>query len=106
MGEKRYYFDMDGIMQTGDITLNGKVYRFREDGTQIGYVPKPTAAPVKKEEAKKRTLTKRVPAKKFLPIPEIHERPSPSHSMTGQVLSPAGFWTAWKPIMPKPHSSW
>lgn len=31
--DKRYYLDLDGIMQTGDKTIDGKEYHFAEDGS-------------------------------------------------------------------------
>lgn len=37
---KRYYFDADGILQTGDVVINGKTYHFLEDGSLEGYVAK------------------------------------------------------------------
>ena len=30
---KRYNLDLDGIMQTGDKTIDGKEYHFAEDGS-------------------------------------------------------------------------
>lgn len=35
--KKRYYMDMDGIMQTGDIEVDGKTYHLNEDGSLQGY---------------------------------------------------------------------
>lgn len=34
---KRYYFDADGIMQTGDVTYKDKTYHLLEDGSLEGY---------------------------------------------------------------------
>lgn len=36
-GKKRYYMDLDGIMQTGDIEVDGKIYHLNEDGSLEGY---------------------------------------------------------------------
>ncbi len=33
LGQKRYYLDEDGIMQTGTITVNGKKYTLAADGS-------------------------------------------------------------------------
>lgn len=33
LGKKRYYLDEDGIMQTGTITVNGKKYTLAADGS-------------------------------------------------------------------------
>ena len=40
IGKKRYYFDMDGILQTGTIQVDGKTYQLRQDGSLKGYTPK------------------------------------------------------------------
>ena len=47
---KRYYFDLDGIMQTGKITVDGQEYLLLDDGSLDGYVadtptPTPEASP-------------------------------------------------------------
>ena len=45
---KRYYMDLDGIMQTGIITVDGKSYELQSDGSLKGYSPKestPTSKP-------------------------------------------------------------
>ena len=36
-GGKRYYLDEDGIMQTGDITVDGETYHLNEDGSLENY---------------------------------------------------------------------
>lgn len=41
--KKRYYMDLDGIMQTGDVKIDGKTYHFREDGSLKGYHAKKTS---------------------------------------------------------------
>lgn len=43
-GKKRYYMDLDGIMQTGDIEVNGKTYHLNEDGSLEGYRAKKSSA--------------------------------------------------------------
>lgn len=42
---KRYYFDLDGIMQTGFITVEGKSYELLPDGSLKNYTPEPTSTP-------------------------------------------------------------
>lgn len=43
---KRYYLDLDGIMQTGKITVDGQEYLLLDDGSLDGYVPDtPTPTP-------------------------------------------------------------
>ena len=45
---KTYYFNQDGIMQTGIITVDGKSYELQSDGSLKGYSPKesnPTSRP-------------------------------------------------------------
>ena len=39
-GGKRYYMDLDGIMQTGIITVDGKSYELLDDGSLKGYKAK------------------------------------------------------------------
>ena len=49
---KRYYMDLDGIMQTGIVTVDGKSYELLEDGSLKGYTPEsPTPAPTQPPEA-------------------------------------------------------
>ena len=51
---KRYYLDEDGIMQTGVITIDGKEYEFLDDGSQKVYIKEltetPTPAPQEEKE--------------------------------------------------------
>lgn len=48
---KRYYFDLDGIMQTGFITVEGKSYELLSDGSLKNYTPEPTSTPAPTPEA-------------------------------------------------------
>lgn len=48
---KRYYFDADGILQTGDVVINGKTYHFLEDGSLEGYDVAAAAAAKEAEAA-------------------------------------------------------
>ena len=50
---KRYYLNLDGIMQTGDITIKKKTYHLNSDGSLKGY-----KASSKKETSKKETSEK------------------------------------------------
>lgn len=38
-GGKRYYLNLDGIMQTGVVTIDGESYTFNSDGSLKGYKP-------------------------------------------------------------------
>lgn len=49
---KRYYFDADGILQTGDVVINGKTYHFLEDGSLEGYDVAAAAAAKEAKAAK------------------------------------------------------
>ena len=52
-GGRRYYMDLDGIMQTGIITVDGKSYELLDDGSLKGYKAKAKkAAPTPTAEAK------------------------------------------------------
>lgn len=53
-GGKRYFMDLDGIMQTGFITTEGKSYELLSDGSLKGYSAKETK---KKSEEKKQTVS-------------------------------------------------
>lgn len=46
---KRYYMDLDGIMQTGIITVDGKSYELLSDGSLKGYSSKESAPTAKPE---------------------------------------------------------
>ena len=48
---KRYYMDLDGIMQTGDITIGKKSYHLNDDGSLEGYKAKKTS---KKKSSKEK----------------------------------------------------
>ena len=48
---KRYYFDENGIMQTGDITIGKKSYHLNDDGSLEGYKAKKTS---KKKSSKEK----------------------------------------------------
>lgn len=52
-GGKRYFMDLDGIMQTGFITTEGKSYELLEDGSLKGYSEETS----KKEKAKEKKQT-------------------------------------------------
>ncbi|MDC7290658.1 polysaccharide deacetylase family protein [Blautia schinkii] len=56
-GGKRYYLNLDGIMQTGDVTIGKETYHFLDDGSLEGFVPEatPTPKPKKKKETAKDT---------------------------------------------------
>lgn len=49
-GGKRYFMDLDGIMQTGYITTEGKSYELLEDGSLKGYTEEKTKKEKSKEE--------------------------------------------------------
>lgn len=51
-GGKRYYMDQDGIMQTGIITVGGKSYELLEDGSLKGYKAKTTPTPAAQSSSK------------------------------------------------------
>lgn len=51
--KKRYYMDMDGIMQTGEIKVDGKTYHLNEDGTLQGYRAKKSTSSKTKTDTKK-----------------------------------------------------
>ena len=53
---KRYYMDLDGIMQTGVVTVDGKSYELLDDGSLKGYkakTKKATPTPTAKAKASK-----------------------------------------------------
>ena len=53
---KRYYMDLDGIMQTGVVTVDGKSYELLDDGSLKGYkakTKKATTTPTAKAKASK-----------------------------------------------------
>ena len=53
---KRYYMDLDGIMQTGVVTVDGKSYELLDDGSLKGYkakTKKATTTPIAKAKASK-----------------------------------------------------
>ena len=64
MENKRYYMDLDGIMQTGDITVDGKTYHLNADGSLQGYEPSAVTAQSdssdKKSKKKKKTTQKTI----------------------------------------------
>ncbi|MDR0992570.1 MAG: hypothetical protein LBL87_06715 [Ruminococcus sp.] len=35
IGGKRYYFDEDGVIATGTVSINGREYSFGDDGVYI-----------------------------------------------------------------------
>lgn len=47
---KRYYLDLDGIMQTGEVTIKKETYHFLDDGSLEGYTPEETPAPAADKE--------------------------------------------------------
>lgn len=50
---KRYYLDLDGIMQTGDVTIGKETYHFLEDGSLEGFVPEASPTPKPKKDSAK-----------------------------------------------------
>jgi peptidoglycan/xylan/chitin deacetylase (PgdA/CDA1 family) len=77
---KRYYFDADGVLQTGDVVINGKTYHFLEDGSLEGYVvDKATSA--KKQKTENASDDK--PAAEETPTPEA--TPAPKTTLTPQA---------------------
>lgn len=52
-GGKRYYLDLDGIMQTGTVEIDKETYEFLEDGSLKDYVPEVTPTPEPQKEKKK-----------------------------------------------------
>lgn len=69
---KRYYFDADGILQTGDVVINGKTYHFLEDGSLEGYVVDPAKA------AKEASSQEAVPEETSSPEPAASSQPTPT----------------------------
>ncbi len=69
---KRYYFDADGILQTGDVSINGKTYHFLEDGSLEGYVVDKAKA-AQKEKTENASEDK--PAAEETPAPETTAAP-------------------------------
>ena len=71
-GGKRYYMDLDGIMQTGIITVDGKSYELLDDGSLKGYKAKAKkAAPPPTAEAKtsgSQTSASRKKADKYIAL--------------------------------------
>ncbi len=53
--QKRYYLDLDGIMQTGTVKIGKETYEFLEDGSLKDYVPDPTPVPKKKKKSPQKT---------------------------------------------------
>lgn len=69
---KRYYMDLDGIMQTGIITVDGKSYELLDDGSLKGYkaktkgsTPTPTA---KAKSSKSQNNASRKKADKYVAL--------------------------------------
>lgn len=56
---KRYYLDLDGIMQTGTVKIGKETYEFLQDGSLKDYVPETTPEPEKKKESKKKSSSKK-----------------------------------------------
>lgn len=54
---KRYYLNLDGIMQTGTITVDGESYTLNSDGSLKGYKPEKTDSKDKKSTADADTQT-------------------------------------------------
>lgn len=52
---KRYYLNSDGIMQTGEVVIDGKTYYFLKDGSLKGYTPEKESS--EKTAKKKPTKT-------------------------------------------------
>lgn len=52
-GGKRYYLDADGIMQTGDVTVDGETYHLNADGSLENYISESRDNENKKEEESK-----------------------------------------------------
>lgn len=52
-GGKKYFMDLDGIMQTGFVTTDGKSYELLEDGSLKGYTAEKKKEEKKQEESKK-----------------------------------------------------
>ena len=57
IGKKRYYFDMDGILQTGTVIIDKKTYELDTDGSLKGYTPKKKSSK-KKSSGKSATSDK------------------------------------------------
>lgn len=49
-GGKRYYLDLDGIMQTGTVKIDKETYEFGEDGSLKDYLPEATPTPKPKKK--------------------------------------------------------
>lgn len=53
---KRYYLNPDGIMQTGEVVIDGKTYQFLKDGSLKGYSPETETS----EKTQKKEPTKTI----------------------------------------------
>lgn len=55
-GLKRYYLDLDGIMQTGTVKIGKETYEFLEDGSLKDFIPDdPTPTPKEKKSSQKKS---------------------------------------------------
>ncbi len=84
-GGKRYYLDLDGIMQTGDVEYNGKTYHLLDDGSLEGFTaPTPEAEPTPEPTP--------VPTPTETPVPEDPdntENDTPENSAASAEVTPA-----------------
>lgn len=71
-GGKRYFMDLDGIMQTGFITTDGKSYQLLEDGSLKGYSAEKT------EENKADAQEEKTPEPTAAPEAESTKAPEPT----------------------------
>ncbi len=108
---KRYYFDADGMLQTGDVVINGKTYHFLEDGSLEGYVVDPAKAA--KEASSQEAVPEETSSRNPPRLHSRHLRPFPKRTVLwllpltmALALTQTGFWTVWKPTVPRPPSFW
>lgn len=102
---KRYYMDLDGIMQTGDITIGKKSYHLNDDGSLEGYKAKKTSKKKSSKEKNRKILL----LIKLQPFPVqilTAKNTLPSPLTTALVLLQTDFWTVWRKITQRPLSSW
>jgi peptidoglycan/xylan/chitin deacetylase (PgdA/CDA1 family) len=72
-GGNRYYLDADGIMQTGDVMIENELCHFRQDGIYIGsgdITPEPT------QEAVQETAASPTPTQEAAPEPTVTPEPT------------------------------
>lgn len=64
IGKKRYYLNLDGILQSGDVTVGGELFHLRKDGSLKGFKPGAPAEEEPEKAAKKDTDKKKTDKKK------------------------------------------